>query len=210
MVVHGVSGRYSQTSNGCELFLWKIPPLSSWHTSIDRRGRRKNAHVSSHQPTRFWLRGAAGVGKSAIAASIAAELELNCVTVASFFCTRDVRIMSDPIRIIPTLVFQLSQAIPILGRHVVTAIRENLLTSDVGLAVQAKALLIKPLAMMPRSIRRLPLVLLVDGLDECMADDTSFRLLLEGLSSESLPEKRIGHHRLSTDRTARQLSCQSE
>jgi len=139
------------------------------------------------------LHGSAGVGKSALEQAISELCLKNGLWVASFFFSRDAGRV-DGNSLIPTLIYQLRSAISSLQEYVLTA-----LDADPGLfkksrATQMEQLLITPLALIfdrARSDsvlppltpgaspypRTSPILIAIDGLDECYDDKIQSDLL---------------------------------
>ncbi|KAG7097867.1 hypothetical protein E1B28_005179 [Marasmius oreades] len=150
----------------------------------------------SHNPPVCWLSGAAGVGKSAIALTVAQECEEDGL-VASFFFFR-----SDPRRNNPTsLILSLAHGIvttrPRLGRLVNQRITADPRILEATLEDQYKELVLNPRLMKRTWLTRMrdvwrrvflsstrtePLergidLVIIDGLDECNDSDTQRRVL---------------------------------
>ena len=138
------------------------------------------------------LHGSAGVGKSALEQAIAELCLKSGLCIASFFFSRDAGRV-DGNSLIPTLIYQLRSAISGLQDYVLTA-----LDADPGLfkksrATQMEQLLITPLALMFDSAcsdsvppltpgaspypRTSPILIAIDGLDECYDDKIQSDLL---------------------------------
>ncbi|KAF5319559.1 hypothetical protein D9619_008414 [Psilocybe cf. subviscida] len=133
----------------------------------------------------MWLSGPAGSGKSAIVQTIAERCKQRGVQAASFFFFR-----ADPTRctarpLVATLLYQIFELYP-PARQAVAAILSNhplLLTASIQ--DQFNQLLLTPLQDIPRPVEspaRRPIVLLIDGLDECNSEQkSSQRQILQAL-----------------------------
>ncbi|KAF9472890.1 hypothetical protein BDN70DRAFT_818001, partial [Pholiota conissans] len=120
----------------------------------------------------MWLYGPAGAGKSAILQTIAERCAEKNKLLASFFFGR-----SDPTRnhikpLIPTIACQIAIAIPELKPHVESAIERDPFLLDKSLATQFQLLVVKPLQELgalenSKSYHGSPLLIIIDGLDEC-------------------------------------------
>ena len=133
----------------------------------------------------FWLKGGAGVGKSAVAQTLAEMYQRNERLAASFFFFRAAPSRSDGNTLIPTLVFQLIRAFPGLKVHVEDKIRssQNQLFFT-RRQDQTVDLLLEPfhrLALQDHAIDDVsyprPRLIIIDGLDECSDPDVQCDLL---------------------------------
>jgi len=124
------------------------------------------------------LEGPAGNGKTALEHTIAEICKEEGLLVAAFFFSRTAANCNDGHLLFPTLAIQLIKAIPQTEYYIREAIRRNpyLLTSS--LSVQMKELILEPIQRISTftrflswvGIRSYPIVIAIDGLDEC-ADD---------------------------------------
>ena len=120
----------------------------------------------------FWLNGMAGTGKSTIAQSMCNRLDADGMLAASFFCSRSAGGgRNDARRIIPTIAFQLAYHVPGFMEQVCDVLRTPDRTSQ-SIEMQLKHLLWEPLdnAFIVSGAtwaNKAPLVVIVDGLDEC-------------------------------------------
>ncbi|KAF7966282.1 hypothetical protein HWV62_39247 [Athelia sp. TMB] len=131
----------------------------------------------------LWLYGAAGLGKSTIATSIAMHFGHFQRRGALLFFDRNSPLDSAPSRVIPTLAFQLAQQNAAIGRAISIAIEQRPELISDSLGTQFQSLLLEPLSAAASFIEG-PLIIILDALDEC--GDTSSRLqLLELLSRET-------------------------
>jgi len=103
----------------------------------------------NHEPRLIWLHGAAGVGKSALAQTLAELCRKNTRLLASFFFSKAARSFdrSDGNFLIPTLVYQLMQSLPETKRYI-----EAYLEQDPGIfsksrETQMESLFVKPLQL---------------------------------------------------------------
>ncbi|KAJ2924098.1 hypothetical protein H1R20_g13001, partial [Candolleomyces eurysporus] len=117
-----------------------------------------------------WVTGPAGTGKSAIMGSVADTCKQDGVLAVTFFFAS----YASPDRrrktaFIPTLAYQLAEHLPALKDPVAQAIRDKPLLFRKNLRVQMEALILTPLRQVAVE-SRVPGVVLVDGLDECEAE----------------------------------------
>lgn len=117
----------------------------------------------------LWVSGFAGVGKSAIAQTVAEEMQRLGRLGAVFFFSRS-NGLGDPDRVIPTIAYQLAVLLPEYKRIITQRIADDPLILEKTMRFQFKALIVEPfqtlVAQNPRIIRD-PLLVVVDGLDEC-------------------------------------------
>ncbi|KAF9541365.1 hypothetical protein CPC08DRAFT_463421 [Agrocybe pediades] len=139
----------------------------------------------------LWLNGAAGCGKSAIAQSTIETCIVQRLLLASFFFNR-----SDPTRnhagpLVATLAYQLCCAFPVgtvVQKEILSAIQKDPLIFKKTLHEQFTSLIVQPLrahfSKDPSAQLRVPFLIVVDGLDECIDRDAQ-KAILTGLA-ESL------------------------
>ncbi|GLA56770.1 hypothetical protein AtubIFM54640_000429 [Aspergillus tubingensis] len=141
--------------------------------------------------TIFWLRGVAGTGKSTISRTVARKLQERELLGASFFFKRGEGDRGKASRFITTIVKQLMIALPQLRKEIAAAMEDDLIVST-SLKEQFDQLLLKPLLSMKLSNgQRLPLVVVVDALDECeeRSIETIIRLLPRVQESKTIQLK---------------------
>ncbi|RAH57163.1 WD40 repeat-like protein [Aspergillus piperis CBS 112811] len=141
--------------------------------------------------TIFWLRGVAGTGKSTISRSVARKLHERDLLGASFFYKRGEGDRGKASRFITTIVKQLMIALPHLRKEIAAAMEDDLIVST-SLKDQFDHLLLKPLLSVKLSNgQRLPLVIVVDALDECeeRSIETIIRLLPRVQESKTIQLK---------------------
>ncbi|KAH8113775.1 hypothetical protein DFH11DRAFT_274603 [Phellopilus nigrolimitatus] len=118
----------------------------------------------------FWLHGFAGSGKSAVANSVAGIFHAQKLLLGCFFCQRDDPECCDPLRLIPTLAYQLSLWHGVYRTKVLSALQAR---DEMGLAKglkwQFNQLIMDPLMSLggPTELPPKPLIIVVDALDEC-------------------------------------------
>ena len=120
----------------------------------------------------FWMSGMAGTGKSTIAQSICNRLDADKMLAASFFCSRSVGgNRSDARKIVPTIAFQLAHCIEGFKSQVCDVLQKPDRTNQ-PIDKQLRQLLWEPLDSAFITARGslsggIPLIVVVDGLDEC-------------------------------------------
>jgi hypothetical protein len=115
----------------------------------------------------LWLNGMAGTGKSAIAKTFAEDMENEHFLGASFFVDRQVADRRDPHRIVQTLAYDLAERDHVRLHALWSSLREKPAIKDMPLRDQVKALIQKPMEAGSSE----PLLILIDGLNECKQSD---------------------------------------
>jgi hypothetical protein len=115
----------------------------------------------------FWLRGWAGTGKSTIARTIAREYYDKGCPGASFFFSRGGGDVSHTGKFAGSIAVQLAQRFPAYRDLIHTAISNNRGIVDKILEDQWKELILNPLSKLDFESIQVPLILVVDALDEC-------------------------------------------
>ena len=122
----------------------------------------------------FWLHGGAGSGKSAIAQSLAEQLNDARNLAASFFfhCVHNSR--NDGNKLFPTIIYQLTTTNNAYKKKVIEQLREHQDIFHKTLDRQVKVLLTDPLfALHAEGVdpSTFPRLIVIDGLDECKYTD---------------------------------------
>ncbi|CAE6422198.1 unnamed protein product [Rhizoctonia solani] len=114
----------------------------------------------------YWMNGMAGTGKTTIAYSLCAELEVRKQLAASFFCTVTSSECREAKRIVPTIAYQLARRSTPFRSTLCKVIKEDPDIGSGSIFSQFERLLQNPLmeasAKMPDN-----LVVVIDALDEC-------------------------------------------
>ncbi|KIX03042.1 uncharacterized protein Z518_06592 [Rhinocladiella mackenziei CBS 650.93] len=116
--------------------------------------------------TIFWLRGMAGTGKSTISRTVAQTLDDQNQLGASFFFKRGERDRENARLFFPTIVHGLVRQVPELKPHVHRTVDDDPGIAGRTLKEQFDKLIFQPLTRLG-SIPSIPLILVVDALDEC-------------------------------------------
>ncbi|KAF7974185.1 hypothetical protein HWV62_13223 [Athelia sp. TMB] len=125
----------------------------------------------------IWLHGAAGLGKSTIATTIAEHFAGLQRRGAFMIFDRNSKEESQPSRVISTLAYQLAKCNEAVGSAVSAAIdRDPLLCETAILKSQLTSLLSRPLSEVSTQIEG-PIVIILDALDECGSADSRITLL---------------------------------
>ncbi|KAJ7437405.1 hypothetical protein FB451DRAFT_1305732 [Mycena latifolia] len=114
----------------------------------------------------IWLHGPAGAGKSAIAQSFCQKLEAEGRLGGSFFFKRGHSSRGNANRLFPTIAYQLAllDNLPKLKDTISQKVEDNPSILDRSFVLQLQKLIIEP---SQQSIRDNPMVVIIDGLDEC-------------------------------------------
>ncbi|KAF8172446.1 hypothetical protein BJ912DRAFT_1148162 [Pholiota molesta] len=117
----------------------------------------------------LWLYGPAGSGKSAIAQTIAELCQAAGILAASFFFSRTVPMRNEKTYLIPTLIYQLIFSIPETAEYIFNTINSDATIFSLSLATQVEYLIVRPLKAASLAIKgtRVPMLMLIDGMDEC-------------------------------------------
>jgi hypothetical protein len=117
----------------------------------------------------FWLNGMAGRGKSSVARTIAHTYRDRNQLGASFFFSRSASDTSKPDMLFTTIAVQLASSCPPLRTAIARAVEGNQHVVNETLRDQWEQLILQPLLDLdPKgNCTPLPLVLVIDALDEC-------------------------------------------
>lgn len=142
-------------------------------------------------PSIYWLNGMAGTGKSTVARTVAKYCQDLKRLGASFFFTRGQDGLSNAEKFMTTIAYQLARTVPSLATHMCEGLRRDPDILESNLGDQWKSLIFQPLQLMGEISQPMPLVIIVDALDECEGEK-DIRLLIHLLSTiEELPRIRI-------------------
>jgi hypothetical protein len=138
---------------------------------IGRIERWRDAQVGPVSPI-FWLSGPAGGGKTAIVQTIAERWKEQAVPQANFFFFRADSSRSNSSPLVATLLHQIILLYPSLRDLVESVFSANPLILDSILEDQLEQLIVTPLrAIQQSSASYRPLIILMDGLDECHSEN---------------------------------------
>ncbi|KAJ3570565.1 hypothetical protein NP233_g4316 [Leucocoprinus birnbaumii] len=145
-----------------------ISDITTWSTA--------NGNLDLTSLPLFWMRGPAGVGKSALAQTCAERLKDAGYLGAAFFFSINGR-AKDHTRFFPTISHQLSTILPgyreIVDRKVLndkTLVRKTM-------SSQFRSLILEPLLELRGQGGTQRKVILVDGLDECQSKDAQMEII---------------------------------
>jgi len=128
----------------------------------------------------MWLYGAAGAGKSAIAHTLAELCENNGWLVASFFFWKTASERNNVNRFVATIARQVALAIPASRELIGAAVDYNPFIFQQSIHVQLSKLVVEPLQQLFSAGTKFdtsPLVIIIDGLDECQGADIQSGLI---------------------------------
>ncbi|KAF9444985.1 hypothetical protein P691DRAFT_777890 [Macrolepiota fuliginosa MF-IS2] len=125
----------------------------------------------------FWMKGPAGVGKSAIAQTCAEKLKELGKLGASFFFSLNGR--DKAAEFIPTIVYQLSIQFPDYHNLIDQRIRHHKAILDKTMPAQFEAFIVEPLQELEKAGKGIGkrIVIIVDGLDECNSTDSQCKII---------------------------------
>jgi Cdc6-like AAA superfamily ATPase len=127
-------------------------------------------------PNILWLHGPAGTGKSAIAQSLCERLESKKQLAASFFFTHGDTLRGNGNRLFPTIAYQLGLHLPEFNDPISRVVGRNPAIVQKSLSIQLKNLIMGPCDAV-LSGRTQPIIIIIDGLDECEGEQIQQALL---------------------------------
>ncbi|KAK1226446.1 hypothetical protein PQX77_010530 [Marasmius sp. AFHP31] len=130
----------------------------------------------------FWLTGAAGVGKTAIAMTVAKSCENEDLLASSFFFFRSDARRNNPSAFILTIAHALASTSPLMRTCIETKISKDPRILEATMEVQFHELVVVPALTWSRQRSMwgapvTPNVVVIDGLDECSDEETQMRIL---------------------------------
>ena len=132
----------------------------------------------SRTSTVLWFNGPAGSGKTAIAQSLCKLCEAAQWLAGSFFFSRYAPASgrSKAEFLFPTIAFGLSLAIPDVGKIIDAVVANNPSIPTKALEIQLQKLILEPLQQVSEESKQ-PIVIIIDGLDECEGEDVQSNVL---------------------------------
>ena len=126
----------------------------------------------------LWFNGPAGAGKTAIAQSLCKLCEAAQWLAGSFFFSRHAPGRSNADFLFPTISFALSYAIPDVGKIIDAVLVHDPSIPTKALEIQLQKLILEPLQQILESEEsNQPIVIIIDGLDECEGEDMQSNVL---------------------------------
>ena len=149
------------------------------HQPVKRALAEKFCRSLEHGPPRMTdilCVGSRDLGKSTILHTIAKQCDDEGRLAFSFFFSRGKADRSDPAKVIPTFAYQLAKSLPAIQQPLLhVLIKENPFAPHLRLHHQLKNLIIDPAHEIKQTI--LPMVVIMDGLDECSDEDLLLQLI---------------------------------
>ena len=139
----------------------------------------------------YWMRGPAGVGKSAIAQTCAKKLKGAGHLGAAFFFT--VNDHDNPLQLFTTIAYQLTTTLPDYRDAVKHRIlRDNTIVGK-KMTSQFRSLIVEPLRELGKQGKRVqPKAILIDGLDQCAGEDSQAEIIR--IIASSVRERSTSFH----------------
>lgn len=122
----------------------------------------------------LWLKGVAGSGKSAISHTFAQALHNAGLLASSFFFSRNDAARNTPQYLFTTITSDISARHPIIASDISTSLAEDPSLASASLSRQFQAFILGPLL---RHTIAQAIVIVIDALDETLADDSDTSLL---------------------------------
>ncbi|TEB25324.1 hypothetical protein FA13DRAFT_1817511, partial [Coprinellus micaceus] len=144
---------------------------------------RAKAPLEETKPHILWIYGYAGCGKSAISQAVAEQLALEGRLAASFFFFRGSGDRSKTSRFVNTIAHQLARTRPDAAAVIEEVARSDrglLSVSSSSLVFQFRHLILEPIATIRASLCHSPVIIVLDGVDEC-EDKEEVAALIETL-----------------------------
>ena len=131
--------------------------------------RRKNWIGANTSSSRIlWLYGSAGVGKSAIAQTIAEHCLTNNRLGAAFFFSRGDSERNNVNRLFPTLSWQLLSSISEIKPHISASMKKDSFLPTRSIETQFEQLIVEPFRLAAdNNPPRTSQIVIIDGVDEC-------------------------------------------
>ena len=124
----------------------------------------------------LWFNGPAGAGKTAIAQSLCKLCEAAQWLAGSFFFSRHARGRSNAEFLFPTIAFGLSYAIPDVGKIIDEVVANDPSIPSKAFEIQLQKLILEPLQHFSEESKQ-PIVIIIDGLDECEGEEVQSNVL---------------------------------
>ncbi|KAJ8091765.1 hypothetical protein PM082_021000 [Marasmius tenuissimus] len=140
------------------------------------------ASSREHDHPICWLSGAAGVGKSAIALTMAKSLEDKDLLASSFFFFRSDPKRHNPSSLMLSIAHDLASTTPLIKQHIENILTGNPKILDATLEDQFHELILGPALAWSRQrflcgAPAAPSIVIIDGLDECGDEETQLRII---------------------------------
>jgi hypothetical protein len=141
-------------------------------------------------PNIYWMNGMAGTGKTTITYSLSIFLKTLNILGGTFFCSRLVDDCTKVDRIFPTIAYNLARNYPPLASTILNALKNDPDAANRTIKQQFTDLVVKPIRESATELSGRPIVVVIDGLDEC-SNQSDVRALLSVIfqHSSELPLK---------------------
>ncbi|KAF5327424.1 hypothetical protein D9619_005119 [Psilocybe cf. subviscida] len=143
----------------------------------------------------MWMSGPVGIGKSAIAQTVAHQAAERGQLSSAFFFFRSDNSRNTAERLVPTLAYEMTQQMPHTLDLVCQTIGANPLLFAAPLDLQIGSAVLHPLSSRFHSSPRRHMLIIIDGLDECLGTKTqqaiirSFIVNFHRMAEETMPHK---------------------
>ena len=124
----------------------------------------------------LWFNGPAGAGKTAIAQSLCKRCAAAQWLAGSFFFSRHAPGRSNIEFLFPTISFGLSLAIPDVGKIIDAVVANDPSIPTKAIEIQLQKLILEPLQQVSKESKQ-PIVIIIDGLDECEGEEMQSSVL---------------------------------
>jgi len=124
----------------------------------------------------IWFNGPAGAGKTAIAQSLCKRCADAQWLAGSFFFSRHASGRSNAEFLFPTIAFELSLAIPDVGKIIDEVVANDPSIPRKEPEIQLQKLILEPLQQVSEQPKQ-PVVIIIDGLDECEGEEAQSKIL---------------------------------
>ena len=124
----------------------------------------------------LWFNGPAGAGKTAIAQSLCKLCVAARWLAGSFFFSRHAPGRSNTEFLIPTISYGLTLAFPDVGKIIDAVVANDPSIPTKALEIQLQKLILEPLQQVSGKSKQ-PIVIIIDGLDECEGEDMQSNVL---------------------------------
>jgi len=124
----------------------------------------------------LWFNGPAGSGKTAIANTLSERCAAKQWLGGSYFFSRLALGGNNPARLFPTIAYQLSLAIPSVGKIIDGIVANDPSVVMKKMEAQLQKLIVEPLQQVLDPLTR-PIVVIIDGLDECEGEEVQSHIL---------------------------------
>ncbi|KAJ6551849.1 hypothetical protein B0H19DRAFT_903985, partial [Mycena capillaripes] len=180
---HDSEDRFPQPRCHPETRIKMLDVLWNWTCGIEPSGTSffqhnvYDDHSSSNTSSSIlWLYGPAGAGKSAVAQSLCQKLKEKGTLGASFFFKRAHSSRGHAKRLFTTIAYQLALHLPEVNHHISQSMENDPSLVDKSISIQLQKLIVEPFQQFTSTLTH-PLVIVIDGLDECEGQNIQQEIL---------------------------------